>query len=82
VLSSGHSALHVGFDAYYPLTILLMMIVLKALASASLDRLRLSRRPVLRLAVPGRDAGQARRRPLDHRLRSVRRHPSSSPSSA
>jgi CIC family chloride channel protein len=34
VLSSGHSALYVGFDAYYPLTILLMMIALKALASA------------------------------------------------
>jgi CIC family chloride channel protein len=34
VLSSGHSALYLGFDAYYPSTILLMMITLKALASA------------------------------------------------
>lgn len=34
VLSSGHSALHVGLDATFPPLILLMMIVLKSLASA------------------------------------------------
>jgi len=34
VLSSGHSALYVGFDAYYPPLVLLMMIALKSLASA------------------------------------------------
>jgi CIC family chloride channel protein len=34
VLSSGHAALHVGFDAYYPASFLLVLIVLKAVASA------------------------------------------------
>lgn len=34
VLSSGHSALHVGLDATFPPLILLMMIALKSLASA------------------------------------------------
>ncbi|SFD31199.1 chloride channel protein, CIC family [Bosea sp. CRIB-10] len=34
VLSSGHSALHVGLDATFPPLILLMMICLKSLASA------------------------------------------------
>lgn len=34
VLSSGHSALYVGFDATYPPLLLLMMIALKSLASA------------------------------------------------
>ncbi|WNJ89455.1 chloride channel protein [Bosea sp. 685] len=34
VLSSGHSALHVGFDAYYPAGFLVLVIVLKSLASA------------------------------------------------
>lgn len=34
VLSSGHSALRVGFDAYYTAPFLLMLILLKSLASA------------------------------------------------
>jgi chloride channel protein, CIC family len=35
VLSSGHSALHVGFGAYYTAPFLLLLIVLKILASAT-----------------------------------------------
>jgi CIC family chloride channel protein len=34
VLSSGHAALHVGFDAYYPASVLILLIVLKTVASA------------------------------------------------
>lgn len=34
VLSSGHSALHVGFDAYYIAPVLVMLIGLKVLAAA------------------------------------------------
>jgi chloride channel protein, CIC family len=34
VLSSGHSALHIGFDAYYSAGFLALLIVLKTLASA------------------------------------------------
>ena len=34
VLSSGHAALQVGLDAPYPITVLIMLILIKALASA------------------------------------------------
>ncbi len=54
VLSSGHGALEPVITTPYPLSHIGLLIVLKAMASAISHRLGLSRRPVLRVAVPGR----------------------------
>ena len=62
VLSSGHGALGIVIEAPYPLSHVGLLVVLKAAASAISIGSGFPRRAVLRLAVPGRAAGQAVRR--------------------
>ena len=73
VLSSGHGALGVVIEAPYTLTHVALLVVLKSIGLGDLDRLRLPRRPVLRLAVPGRAGRQGVRRRARHRQHGARR---------
>ncbi len=56
-LASGHGALHLQLDLPASLSMLALILALKGAGVGGLDRQRLSRRPVLRLALHGRALG-------------------------